>query len=127
MANLINLNLDYNKLTGASACILGMDPDWAQTQTVAPTNLQALVQSTSSIQVCWTPILYTADGGYYEVSYATNAAGPFTVHGNTSSKTSSCYSVTGLMAAQLTTSEFALDPTQLGSGVSAKRSLERVQ
>ena len=97
MANLINLNLDYNKLTGASACILGMDPDWAQTQTVAPTNLQALVQSTSSIQVCWTPILYTADGGYYEVSYATNAAGPFTVHGNTSSKTSSCYSVTGLM------------------------------
>ena len=70
-ASLTNLDLGYNKLTGGAACITSKDPDWAQTQTVAPTNLAAQAQSSSSVQVSWTPILYTADGGYYEVGYAT--------------------------------------------------------
>ena len=60
--NLMYLDLGYNKLTAGPACIDSKDPDWAQTQTVPPANLQATPQSGSSVQLTWTPILYTGDG-----------------------------------------------------------------
>jgi len=83
--------LDYNMLPIA-------DPfyrRWANTQTVPPTNVQASVAGNAVI-LTWTPIPYTADGGYYEVSCAAAAAGPFTVHGHTVDKTASNYTITGL-------------------------------
>lgn len=95
------LYVHYNKITGAGPTC--NDPNrrnpWGvETQTVAPTYLAAHAQSNSSIQITWSPILYTGDGGYYEINYATNAGGPFYVRGVTSSKSDASYAITGLAA-----------------------------
>ncbi len=65
------------------------------TQTLPPTDVRVAVAG-RTVTVTWQPILYTRDGGYYEVSYATTPCGPFTVHGHTADKTTSSYSATGL-------------------------------
>ena len=44
-----------------------------------------------TIQLTWTPIAYVEDGGYYEVSYATAEAGPFTVAGVTADDPATTY------------------------------------
>ncbi len=77
----------FNALTcSGSAC--------DRSQTVAPTHLTATGSSNGEpITLSWTPILYTLDVGYYEISYATAPGGPFTVHGQTADKTISAYSV----------------------------------
>jgi Leucine-rich repeat (LRR) protein len=49
--------------------------DWQSTQTVAPTNLSATVLSSTEIRLDWTPIAYTADGGYYEICRAATSGG----------------------------------------------------
>jgi hypothetical protein len=72
------------------------DPDWAQTQTVPPTDVQVVGVSQTSVELSWTPIAYTGDGGYYEVSYSTRSGGPYTVHGTTSDKTATGYLADGL-------------------------------
>jgi Leucine-rich repeat (LRR) protein len=90
-ANLQQLDLGYNKLTTGPACVDSKDPDWAQTQTVPPTDLQAIPWSSNSVRLTWTPILYTGDGGSYEVWYATSAGGPYSLHGITGSKSATSY------------------------------------
>jgi hypothetical protein len=42
------------------------------------------------------PIDYVADGGYYEIEYATTPGGPYAVHGHTVDKLASSYTVDGL-------------------------------
>ncbi|MFN8493919.1 MAG: Ig-like domain-containing protein [Caldilineaceae bacterium] len=84
-ANAIN-DAEYNALVKADS----------QTQTVPPTKLEASGQSENSISVQWTPITYTADGGYYEISYATAQDGPYTVAGVTTNKSSKNYLVKNL-------------------------------
>jgi len=65
-----------------------------RSQTVAPTDLTVTGSSNGApITLSWTPILYTLDVGYYEISYATAPGGSFTVHGQTADKTISAYSV----------------------------------
>ena len=109
-ASLTNLTLlqpnytdfGYNKLTASDPALLtflsNKDSNWATTQTVAPTNIAAAAQGGNSVQVSWTPIAYTADGGYYAVYYATTPGGPYTKHGVTADKNSTNYLVTGLAA-----------------------------
>jgi len=105
LTNLSNLpfhvnDLGYNKLSASDPALLSfltaMDNDWADTQTVPPIDLQATSQSSRTIQLTWTPILYTDDNGYYEIGYSTSSGGPYTIHGTTSSKNSSEYTVTDL-------------------------------
>ncbi len=93
------VDLGFNKLSDGPTCVASVDPDWANTQTVPPGGLQAITQSASQVRLTWIPILYTGDGGFYEVSYAINAGGPFTVHGVTPDKNASSYLVTGLSPA----------------------------
>ncbi|MEZ4866399.1 MAG: fibronectin type III domain-containing protein [Caldilineaceae bacterium] len=97
---LTNLDLSYNALNATDSSLIAFlnakDPDWAATQTIAPTNVRGETPSTTTITVRWQPIAYTADGGHYEVSYASAVAGPFTVHGVTASKSSDSYVVSGL-------------------------------
>jgi hypothetical protein len=85
------LTLGYNALTSGPPCIDADDPDWAQTQTVPPTSLSATLESGPAAQLSWTPILYTADGGYYEVFYATTPGGALTPHGVTANKLATGY------------------------------------
>jgi Leucine-rich repeat (LRR) protein len=92
-----NTRFGYNRLTASNSSLIdNRNPAWPQTQTVAPTNVQAAAQSSSAVQVTWTPIAYTGDGGHYEVSYATTSGGPYTVHGVTANKSANSYTVTGL-------------------------------
>jgi hypothetical protein len=86
-------SIDFNALTGYDPNIF---PGWSwyETQTVAPMDLMVTGSSNGDpITLSWTPIAYTGDGGYYEISYATAPAGPFTVYGQTADKMVSSYTV----------------------------------
>jgi uncharacterized repeat protein (TIGR01451 family) len=100
LSQLSTLDLGYNLLTASDATLLTFldsnDPDWASTQTVPPTQVQAKALSQNSVQVFWQPILYTGDYGYYRVKYATTSGGPYTTAGNTSDKKAAYYVVNGL-------------------------------
>jgi hypothetical protein len=104
LTNLTNLsfaNLGYNLLTASNPAVAAflnaVDYDWAATQTVPPAHLQAL-QNGGSIELSWTPIAYTGDGGYYEISYATAPGGPYTVYGVTGDKFAGSFTLSGLPA-----------------------------
>lgn len=106
IANLTALaysDLGYNMLTASDPTLIAFlddkDPDWAQTQTLPPSDLQAEGVNCDAVELAWTPIAYTGDGGYYEVSYATAPGGPYTVHGATGSKTAAGYRAGGLQPA----------------------------
>ncbi|HPH95721.1 MAG TPA: hypothetical protein PKW33_03990 [Anaerolineaceae bacterium] len=93
--------VSYNCLTAnpsVGAWLSGLDPAWANTQTVPPSGLQVQETRTPALvyNLSWTPIAYQADGGYYEISSATQPGGPWFVHGQTASKAVSTYTVTGL-------------------------------
>lgn len=103
MHDLVEVKLDYNALyaplPSLQELLEAKAPGWAATQTLPPGNLLAQQQSSSAIALTWTPLPYTLDGGFYEVSYATNPDGPFTVHGQSANKRSTAYTVDGLTAA----------------------------
>jgi Leucine-rich repeat (LRR) protein len=70
--------------------------NWESTQTIAPSDMTAVSASTSSIDINWTPISYTADTGGYRVFYSTTTGGPYTYFGITADKTASSFTETGL-------------------------------
>ncbi len=100
LAKLAEASFSYNVLHATDPALRSFlarkQPDWEETQTVTPSNLQATVDS-GGTQLIWTPIQYAADGGYNEISYATNAFGPYTVHGTTADKSASSYTMPELM------------------------------
>ena len=95
-----SLDLGYNLLTASEPTLLiylaTYDPDWAATQTVPPSNLQVVSTTSTSIEVSWTAIPYTSDGGYYEISAANNSTGPYTAYGVTADKTAAGYVFSGM-------------------------------
>ena len=96
--------LRYNKFDTANTPagnIDTIDPLWRTTQTVPPTNVQVAAAGAGTAQVSWTPIAYTAHGGYYEVFSSQTAGGPYVSRGTTSAtggKTASSLTVSGLPA-----------------------------
>jgi hypothetical protein len=72
--------------------------DWESTQTIPVTGLVAGVATQTSLQLSWTPILYTADAGGYRVEGSTASGGPYTLLTTTASKASSSATVDGLGA-----------------------------
>lgn len=100
LTSLLTLDLGYNTLRADDPALLNFlttqQPDWAATQTVAPSNLRATVSAATSVTVSWQPISYTADGGYYEVFMAPQAAGPYTRVGVTADKHATGLTVTNL-------------------------------
>jgi len=90
----------YNMLAATdqtvAAFLNSKDPDWSISQTVPPANVQVAGVKSDSVEISWQPIGYFWDGGYYEVAYATNSDGPYTVRGVTSDKNASRYVVIGL-------------------------------
>jgi Leucine-rich repeat (LRR) protein len=93
---LVALDLSYNKVPTAPACVGAADPDWAETQTVAPMSLSARIVPGQGTQLTWAPIQYTADGGYYEIGYALAPSAPYTTLGTTANKSNTSFTVTGL-------------------------------
>ncbi len=82
LTNLVQLRLEYNALfsddTNLSLFLLGKDPGWAGTQTLAPPNLTDLSATGCSVVLSWDEASYTTDPGGYWVWYATSVFGPWT-------------------------------------------------
>ena len=89
------LDLGYNALASAPACVDQADQFWRETQTMAPSNLQAAVLSGTTVRLSWSPIEYVSDGGGYEVSYRRSGAS-WVVAGNTPNKSAASLTLTGL-------------------------------
>jgi Leucine-rich repeat (LRR) protein len=100
LIGLSNTDIGYNALNTDNATLgtflSGEDPDWEDTQTVPPEDVSASTASDTSVEVSWTPILYTADSGGYQVFYGTSSGGPYTLLGSTIDKSASHMEVTGL-------------------------------
>jgi len=73
--------------------------DWESTQTIAPTNLAAPGVAPLSVDLAWTPIVYTADSGGYRVLYSTTSGGPYAPFDITADKTTTGMTVTPLAPA----------------------------
>ncbi len=99
LTKLTTLNISYNALnptdSGVRAFLTTYQPNWAATQTVPPAGIQAKSQSPTSVALTWTPIPYTADGGYYEVLASKNT-GLYTSVGKTADKSAGGITITGL-------------------------------
>jgi len=93
------VDFGYNALFASDAGLAhklnASDPSWLSTQTVPPGMVKAY-STENGLQVRWQAIPYSQDGGYYEVSYAESAAGPFTVAGVTRDKAAAAYRIDGL-------------------------------
>ncbi len=103
LSSVVSFNLSFNKLSASDATLLswlaGLQAGWANTQTVPPTNVQVVNSGQDSVELSWTPILYTGNGGGYEVHYGTNPGGPYDQLGcTTADKTVSGCTVSGLSA-----------------------------
>jgi hypothetical protein len=103
--NLVNLGstytqFGYNSLFSTNSEVVAFldtkSPGWADTQTVVPNNFQGSSIGNTEVELTWDPILYTAGIGYYEVSFALNEAGPFSVAGITPDKTTGIMNVDDL-------------------------------
>lgn len=98
----MRLEVGYNLFTGAAdPCVTARDPAWADTQTAPPANVLARRLSTVSLEVSWTPISYTGDGGHYEVLCSQQTGGPYTSIGTTAAtggKSASALTSMGLSA-----------------------------
>ncbi|MFN2196548.1 MAG: leucine-rich repeat domain-containing protein [Anaerolineales bacterium] len=85
-------DLSYNRLSLSDPALIHYahryDPDWADTQTISPTNVQLHSAAPGSLTLSWTPIRYASGPGYYELSLAEDPAGPYTVVATTPDKTS---------------------------------------
>lgn len=98
LTSLTSISIGENMLTASDAVatfLVTKDPLWS-TQTIPPTNLSTSEITKTSVKVSWTPIPYTADGGYYRVKYASSPNGPYTAASVTTDKTASEFTVTGL-------------------------------
>jgi len=100
LTSLIYTDIGYNGLyTSDPTLQIFLDdnvPDWENTQTIAPENITAQPLSSTTIEVSWTPITYTADSGGYRLFYSTTPGGPYTLYGTTADKAVSEMEVSGL-------------------------------
>jgi hypothetical protein len=92
----LNWNALYTNDDILKAFLDSKNPDWEKTQTIAPSDVTTATVSTSSIDINWTPILYTYNTGGYMVFYSTTPGGPYTYFGITANKTASSLTITGL-------------------------------
>lgn len=103
MANLdslLGLDLSHNALWTEDSVLRAFldsyEPDWSETQTVAPDGLGGTSSTSSTITLSWIPIVYSEDSGGYRVFVATNPGGPYSLVETTPEKTTSMTTVGGL-------------------------------
>jgi Leucine-rich repeat (LRR) protein len=97
------LKLSYNTLHATDIGLLeflnSKQPEWQNTQTIAPKELSATTQSNSSILVTWVPIPYISNTSRYEVFLSTVRGGPYTIAGAIHAHFPPSFTVTGLKPA----------------------------
>lgn len=101
-------------------------PSWQMTQTIPPSNVAASGKGT--VNLSWTRIPYTGDGGYYEVGVSSTPGGPYDFYSSmrTSSKSAESIVVTGLnpnaphfFAIRTFTSSHPANPSPIVTGPSS--------
>lgn len=107
LGSLKTMDLAYNDLWAQDQNVTDFldakNPNWAKTQTIAPTTLSATQLGDGSVQVTWQPIPYTQDGGHYQVHYSLTPGGPYTpADGVTADKTINSYTLEGLAPGTVT-------------------------
>jgi Leucine-rich repeat (LRR) protein len=126
-----SLDIGYNALTASDPDLItflsAKDPDWASTQTVAPTNAAAAPVGGTTALVSWTPIAYQGNSGGYIVSVSMTSGGPYIVAGQTATKSDASMTVTGLapgtpyyFVVRTHTDAHALNPNAVDSGNSGE-------
>jgi hypothetical protein len=99
--SLVNVDLGYNALYTFNSrirqCLNQLDPDWAATQTAPPRRVEISAITTDTITLTWDPILYTGDGGYYEIGYSSTLTGAWAIHGKTADKNATGYTLDNLL------------------------------
>jgi Leucine-rich repeat (LRR) protein len=105
LANLTSVNsfdIAYNALKTTDSILRGFlelnEPEWEDTQTLAPTQVDAVANSGESVTISWLTIPYAADSGRYEVWSSSSSDGPYTLAGSTFNKLDSELTLTGLDA-----------------------------
>jgi hypothetical protein len=92
--------LSYNGLRVSDPALRSIlderDPGWEHTQTVPPGDLVASAPSWDRVVISWSPVLYTADGGYFEIGCAIESGGPYQPCGKTSGKNDTGITLLGL-------------------------------
>ncbi len=63
----IGCNGLYSDETTVKDFLDAKDPDWSETQTVAPTDVAGETTGAGTARLTWTPIVYTGDSGGYEI------------------------------------------------------------
>jgi hypothetical protein len=76
-----------------------VEGDWESTQTVAPTGFSAGNAAATSIELTWSPIDYTADGGRYRIIWGTKSGGPYFGSAETTNKFAFLLAVADLIPA----------------------------
>ncbi len=102
--NLSNTDIGYNALWTDDAELQAFldikDPDWDETQTIAPEGLTIVSVADHTVWLDWTPIMYTDDAGGYEVFSEPVVTKAPTSGGFTLTKTTTTFPVTGLLPGQ---------------------------
>ncbi len=100
LTNLVNTDIGCNALYASDPDLIAFlnsrDPDWAETQTIAPANAAASPVNSTTINLTWEAITYSGDSGGYRVSFAISPGGPYTFFQQTADKSSTSMLVTGL-------------------------------
>ena len=105
LTNLVNLDVahtdfGFNGLYTSDATLISFltarDPDWSETQTIAPSGITATPLNGANILVSWIPIPYKANTGGYKVYISQTTGGPYTPLGQTADKWATVFPVSGL-------------------------------
>jgi Leucine-rich repeat (LRR) protein len=100
LTNLTVLQIEYNRIMATDSRLKNFlnvkDPGWAYSQTIPPNDLHLINVGTDGLELGWTPIPYAAGEGYYELSYAVDQEGPYTIYGTTADKTTDSYELSSL-------------------------------
>ncbi len=138
MTALRSVDFGWNGLSAASEAVAAfLDArsagDFELTQTIAPADVQVVSLGSSSVEVQWQPIAFTAHDGRYVISMAVSSDGPFSDVGATTDKTQRRFDVEGLDSGQqvfvrvravtaphaANRNEVVSDPSAIASGSSA--------
>jgi Leucine-rich repeat (LRR) protein len=98
--NTLEFNLDGNLLTINDPVLENFirihNSSFFTTQTLPPTDLQAVATTATSVTLTWNPVANTASPGFYEVEYTTSPSVPYTVTTQTANKQQSNTTVANL-------------------------------
>lgn len=94
------VNFSHNRLSASGSALIAKltaeNPDFFTTQTLPPTGVAVSNVTPTSADLSWTPILYTADTGAYEIGLSTTSGSGYVFNHSTANKSASAITLSGL-------------------------------